>query len=291
MTPVQEKELEILKVIISIIEKHNLRYYSIGGTTLGAVRHKGFIPWDDDIDIALPRKDYEQLRSILPKELPVGLQFLDYDNVKSNLFMFSKVHDVNTSYIAKYTENCPEFYTGVFVDIMPLDGMPRDFAKRKKIIRHLRKLLFWNIRVRPIPTKTDTVLKRIKYIYRRFLRLFFRYNFFSDALQKYAEKYDFDASECVCYDYYAELKNAESRIVFEREDFDQIIKLPFETIDINVPKGYDRYLKTYFGDYMKLPPIEQQVSHGTIICDLSKPCSFYAEKKSAELKKKRDIRS
>lgn len=290
MTPIQEKELEIVKVVVSIIEKHNLKYFSIGGTTLGAVRHKGFIPWDDDIDIALPRKDYEQLRKILPKELPSNLQFLDYDNIKGNIFMFSKVHDINTSYIADYTENCPEFYTGVFVDIMPLDGMVRDFSERVKIIKHLRHLLFLNIRVRPLPSRVDTPIKKVKYLYRRILRLFFRYNYFSNALQRYAEKWDFYTSDCVCYDYYAEIKDAENRVVFEREDFDEIIKMPFETIEINVPKGYDRYLKTYFGDYMKLPPVEQQVSHGTIICDLNTPCAYYAEKKAEELRKQKVIK-
>ena len=219
MTPVQEKELEIAKEIIKIIEKHNLRYFAIGGTALGAIRHGGFIPWDDDIDIALPRKDYEKLREILPKELPKNLEFLDYDNVKTNIFLFSKVHDVNTSYIADYAENTPDFYTGVFVDIMPLDGMPRDEQQKAKIIKHLRRLLFLNIRVRPIPTTTDTFSRKIKYGLKKILQCFFRYNYFSDALMKYASKYDFDSSECVCYDYYVEIPNAEKRVVFEREDF------------------------------------------------------------------------
>ena len=97
MTPVQEKELAVLKEIIKICKNHNLRYFAIGGTCIGAVRHNGFIPWDDDIDIAMPRDDYEKLRNEFYTELPDHMVKLDYDNSRSYNFQFFKIHDETSS--------------------------------------------------------------------------------------------------------------------------------------------------------------------------------------------------
>lgn len=116
-------ELEIMKIFVEICARHNLRYAMIGGTMLGAVRHKGFIPWDDDIDVGMPREDYEKFLEIVRGELPEHYDFLNYKQNDDYLRYFSRVVDTrvevtNASYANKRVEHA-------WIDIFPLDGMPR----------------------------------------------------------------------------------------------------------------------------------------------------------------------
>lgn len=116
-------ELEIMKVFVKICEKHKLRYAMIGGTMLGAIRHKGFIPWDDDIDVGMPREDYEKFLTIVRDELPEHYDFLNYKQNPDYLRYFSRVVDTrvevfNASYARTRVEHA-------WIDIFPLDGMPK----------------------------------------------------------------------------------------------------------------------------------------------------------------------
>jgi len=116
-------ELEIMKVFADICERHGLRYAMIGGTLLGAIRHRGFIPWDDDIDVGMPREDYESFLEIVRGELPEHYDFLNYKQTPDYLRYFSRVVDTrvevtNASYANKQVEHA-------WIDIFPLDGMPR----------------------------------------------------------------------------------------------------------------------------------------------------------------------
>ena len=137
MNEIQGREYEVLTELKKIFERHGLRYFAVGGTCIGAIRHKGFIPWDDDIDIGMPRKDFELFRTQYYKELPCEYRKVDGDNSLSHNFLFFKVHDSRTTYVEYYAEHTPDRYTGVFVDIMPVDGLPVQEKQIKNLIKKI----------------------------------------------------------------------------------------------------------------------------------------------------------
>lgn len=277
MTEVQKKELEILKEVIKIIEMHDLRYFAVGGTCLGAVRHHGFIPWDDDIDIAMPRDDYELFRRKLYKELPPKFQKLDYDNSASNAFLFVKIHDSTTTFVENYAKDSPDRYTGAFIDIMALDGLP--LKNTQRVVRNSQMLLKLNEKIRKTPLGYSKH-KPLKAIIKKIVSGFFGYNYFSTRWGNLLRKYPFDNSEKVYLSCRNE-KNALMRgykVVFPYTYFAGYVVVGFEDTTIRVPIKYDDYLTDDFGDYMQLPPEEKRNSgHAVFICDMNTPCAHYAE--------------
>ena len=273
MTEVQEKELEVLKECIKNIEKHDLRYFAVGGTCLGAIRHHGFIPWDDDIDIAMPREDYELFRTQFYRELPEKYQKLDCDNSESNTFLFAKIHDSTTTFVESYAKDSPDRYTGVFVDIVPLDGLPE--VAYEKVIKKSERLRRLNKWTRKVPAGYRKQYGVLKYVFRIFLSVIFPYNYFSDRWRKYLQKYNFDDSSLIYFGYQPQTKNHGP---LPHSFFASYQSVPFEDIEIRVPENYDGYLTDRYGDYMTPPPPEKRNSgHIAYILDLGTPCSFYKE--------------
>lgn len=269
MNSVQTVELEVLKEIIKVLESHKLTYYAIGGTCLGAIRHKGFIPWDDDIDIGMPRTDYEKFRTEYYKELPDYLEKLDGDNAKHHSWMFMKIHDARTTYISNYAAGKPDIYTGAFVDIMPIDGLPDHEDEREQQLKKLNRCFVYNAVVRDDFKKIDSFTRLIKEVARFILKCSGKWNRYHRKFQELSEKYDYSMSNNVYYGFFLYTKLPIERISFPRVYFDKTIKVPFEDIMINIPSNYDDYLKTYFGDYMQFPPEEKRNSgHESIACDM-----------------------
>ena len=282
MNEIQEREFKIFEAIIPILEKHNLRYFAVGGTCIGAIRHHGFIPWDDDIDIAMPRRDYELFRTQYYKELPEQYVKLDYDNAVGNSFLFTKIHDSQTTYVEEYAKEFPDRYTGVFVDIMPVDGLPANERKRNKLIKILDVVCKLNLLNRPSFRNDDSwgekVKEVIKFIIRLLLNRFFNYNYFSNKVLELVEKNDFDSSEQIYFTwrYGSDIK----RKIYPKSYFSSTIQVEFEEGKIAVPIEYDKYLSQDFGEYMKLPPEDKQKTiHNVYICDLEKPCQYYSKLK------------
>ena len=273
MTPLQKKELEILNQIILILERHHLRYYAVGGTCLGAIRHQGFIPWDDDIDIAMPREDYELFRTQLYRELPEKYQKLDCDNSASTSILHMKIYDSTTTFIEEYVKDMPDCYTGAFVDIMVLDGLPQKGFQ--KVIRKSEWLRRFNSWTRKMPASYRKQYGVLKYTFRKCLSVIFPYNYFSNSWRKNLQKYSFDASSLVYFGYQLQTKNHGP---LPHSYFVSYKSVPFEDIKIRVPENYDGYLSDRYGDYMKLPSSEHRNSgHIVYILDLETPCSFYKE--------------
>lgn len=287
MNDVQKKELEIYKAIAKIFKKHNLRHFAIGGTCIGAIRHNGFIPWDDDIDIAMPRNDYELFRTKYFTELPNYFKKLDYDNTKSHTYAFTKIHDSRTTFVEKYAKGVPERFTGAFVDIMPIDGLPDNKIKQNFAILIFRVLTWLNLKSRPLPMEQyeGVQFAQAKIFFRKFLGEIFRYNFFTDLICKFGKKLDFDNSKMCIFTWRA-YDSSIKRLVFPQYFFDSNCIVNFENDVMSIPSAYDYYLKQDFGDYMQPPPREQQVTiHNVYICDMNTPCSVYAEKERKNIKK------
>ncbi len=274
MNELQNKILEIYKEIKKLCDQHQLRYFAIGGTCLGAVRHKGFIPWDDDMDIAMPDKDYKRFMEIAEKELPDNLKVIDSVKIERCTNTFNKVHDINTTFISSWEEDFPDLHKGVYVDIMPLCGLPPK-GIRQKIYLAKNKMLYSLNYWRRTNLKPKKFVHKILYILTKPLNHFVAYDFWSNRLEKLREKYPFDTSEYIGFTWSF---RPEKRF-FKKELFDGCVELPFEDTTMPCPQAYHEYLTLDFGDYLKIPPeSERKGRHGDIV-DIHRPYTYYSAKK------------
>lgn len=275
---IQKIILDIFTEVDKVCTKNNLRYYAIGGTCLGAVRHQGFIPWDDDMDIAMPREDYERFKKIAQKQLPSHLRIYDASNGEHFYCKFMKVHNIHTTFIEKGMLEYLDRYngSGVYVDIMPLDGIPNQVWKRKFYFFRLSQLatLDWHRKYEYNPKKDEERNKQ-KIFVSRIIYFFIKHypiHYFYMKYVKLQKKYDYNTSKSLCYTWSIRA----AKLIFPKEDFDDYILLPFENVQMRCPVGYDNFLKTLFGDYMKLPPKDKQIPcHETDILDLERPFTYY----------------
>ena len=279
---IQLKELEILKVFQDICRKHNLRYFAIGGTCLGAVRHKGFIPWDDDVDVAMPYEDYVKFLELAKTELPEHYAIFDHLHFKHHwLHYFCKLHDTRTAFIEGVTKRFKDGYLGLFIDIFPVHGFPKN-----KVMRRLVQIFIFTCRVlnnrRRFPYhKQSSLARKILWIAALPFKLLVPYYFFSKLNEKIMSRYPFGCSDTVNFPWRRPKLKAKGWYsdVFPYEAFKETIDLPFEDTVIAVPKGYDRYLTIEFGDYMTPPTEEAQKrihSRGAIV-DFDRPYTYYQE--------------
>lgn len=251
---IQKIELDILDFVVSICKRNNLRYFMVGGTLLGAVRHKGFIPWDDDVDIAMPRNDYERFISIMLNTKDNNIYkicCMQENNYYS--YPFCKITDARTKIIY---ENINElvYDEGLSIDVFPMDGMGNDYELAKKeLIKIFRK--YTNILSTRLPFK---YVKREQYI-KFFLKkiYYFPYSIIGrkNSLNRIITKLDdFDTSKYVA-SIFGLRKDKE---IIERSCFD-IIQIEFEGKKYNAPSGFDKYLHNMYGEYMKVPSKDEQI--------------------------------
>ena len=271
----QKKILEVFIEVKKICDKHNIRYFATGGTCIGAVRHNGFIPWDDDLDIAVPINDFERLTELCKKELPKPFELFICPDYKHNPNPFIKVHNTQTTFIEKYELDYPDDYKGVFIDIFPLAGVPSDTKERKSYNRKLKLLIAlndkWHYSLSKCPGKKGMLL----WILTCPLRPFVSRRFWADKLYEFYNKYDFDSFDYTGCTWSPEIE----RLTFPKSWFEGYTELPFENSSMRCPIDYDSFLTHHFGDYMQLPPESERQCHdnGGIV-DLEKPFSYYAKK-------------
>ena len=245
LTKLKQVELEMLQEFIRVCKILNLKYYVIGGTLLGAVRHGGFIPWDDDIDVGMIREDYEifvaKAQEYLPKKY-----FLQTGRTDPEWCMhFAKIRDTQTLFVEKTVEN-KKMNHGIFIDIFPLDHI-----KRKKRGWKIRALSYVEAKwYRRYPFKDK--IKRfalgctvfsfsIKNAFNRKERIFLR-----RKTGKYLINYSSAWGD---------------KEIFDKNYFRDIVELQFENLIVNAPIDYDKVLTDLYGDWRKLPPEDQRVAH------------------------------
>ena len=270
----QLKLVDILKCMDSVCKKNNIRYYLIGGSTLGAVRHKGFIPWDDDIDVAMPRKDYERFLKIAKEELPPYYEIRNYKtHPNGHVYHWTKIEDNRTTLVVDWHKHL-NYAGGIFIDLFPLDGVSKYKFIRKLHFNLLflftKKLFYTSYR----ESNTGKVIKSpfiLKILQSNVAR-----RFIHRTIQCLITIYDYDKSKYVA-NYTGEWMMRE---IMLKEYFGTPGLLTFEGLLFNVPEKYDLYLKNLYGDYMKLPPEEKRVSlHEYYLVDLNSPNSTYNSKK------------
>ena len=251
-------ENELLIVMDSYCREHNLRYYLTYGTLIGAVRHQGFIPWDDDIDVIMPRADYNNLIKNFNKECQQSDVSLLSHTIDPKYYLpIAKL--VNTKTVLKENVDA-DYEMGVYLDIFPLENLPDDLTKARQILktafRYDQMLTLKTLKWR----KGRSFLKNIELVISKALLSRKRIGDLLDKLDEFCCR----TSESSPTEYVGVLagisKGDDSRI-FKREWFEETVPVQFEGNTYPAPIGYDPLLRQLYGDYMCLPPAEERVTH------------------------------
>lgn len=255
---IQLIELDMLKAFVNVCAELKLKYFLAGGTLLGAIRHNGFIPWDDDIDVIMPREDYEKFlekgQALLEKKYFIQ----NYKTDPEFVLNFTKIRNSETTFIEKTSKN-RNINHGIYIDIFPLDGFPRkkvDYIKTKIFDTlygyQVDKYFFYEEKIK------ENFFKHIaKKIFSDMLYRKKSLREIQDKKEKMYKKYKYTDSEKIIS--YCGMYGKKE--IMPKKYFDEGKKVFFEGIEVIAPQEYDLYLKQFYGDYMKLPPKEQQVTH------------------------------
>lgn len=255
-------ELEILKLFSEICEKHNLRYYLVGGTMLGAVRHQGFIPWDDDMDVGMPRPDYEKFIKIAQKELPEGYGFLNYKIDKEYKRYFSRV--VDTRVKIRNASNTITIDENAWLDIFPFDGMPTNKIAQFFHFWHMTVLRFFyhascfeelvNLNRPGRPWYLQMIIKIMSVTHigskldtKKLMR----------RIEKGLMKYSYDESKYMVSFFGAYMMKE----IVDKRLLGKGRKYKFETLYLNGPEKYDEFLTHFYGEYMTPPKDSDKDKH------------------------------
>ena len=255
-------QVEILEIIDSISKKNNINYSLYAGSLLGAVRHGGFIPWDDDLDVCMLRKDYNKFVDVWSKETHNGYILQNKENTPTFTQSFTKIRKESTTYI-QYEWEKGLYDTGIFVDVFPIDRLPDSKIKRM--------LFFWNCMRYQLYTR-EFAPPKSNFLIRfgsRLLLLFSDKNSRSrkrKVLLSKITKYNENNS--------LELLSIESmsrmRVTLPCDLLDFFVTIQFENSKYMCVKEWDVYLKQTYGNYMELPPVvERTWTHSPILLDFS----------------------
>lgn len=251
---IKEIELNLLLKLDQICKKNGLNYFLCGGTLLGAIRHKGFIPWDDDIDVLMPRADFEKLLELEKIQDRTEVeQIVSWKSGKS-LYPFIKLINTNTVLKEKYLSE--KFTTGIWIDVFPLDGMPDDdraIARKFKQIKFYKTILL--TAYSEMGKGTSWIAAMAKVILIPLCR-HLNTQKICDKLNALSKEYSIEDSPYVggfLWGYGPQEKMPKT--------FLEPVEVGFEGYKFPAPKCWDFYLKQLYGDYMKLPPEEKRVSH------------------------------
>lgn len=252
-------ELEILKEFIKICKILNLRYFMAGGSVLGAVRHNGFIPWDDDIDIIMPREDYDKFLQKGQALMQEKYFLQTYETDPEYTMGYAKIRNSETTFIENSTKNL-NINHGIFIDVFPLDGYKpeqkiRNLIKKEKYRLYsmqIDKKYYTDHKSKSFKGKIGRIISDIIYGRKSIHQLLMK-------KEKIAKKYKYDESNFIC-PFFDPVKEPLA-LVFPKTYFEDGILRKFEDIEVIIPKNYDAFLKQHYGDYMKLPPEKDRMPH------------------------------
>lgn len=255
----QKRLIPIMEAVFKVCQEHNLRCFLWAGTFLGAVRHKGFIPWDDDVDLGMPRPDYDILMAHYKEWLPAPYEIIGPHETFDCPHRFAKVIDSSTTLLERPDFLYPE---GIYVDIMPIDGIPDDEAERRrhmKIYHRAKRMLFFSSRD---PYKHGAGIRAwLAVLYQKFYPQAKSQRKIQDIMRRY--KYD-DYDMTVEYDF-------DERAILPKSIYSQLKMYEFEGRQFPGVVDADTYLSTIYGDYMTPPPPEKRAQHKFYYLDFSTP--------------------
>ena len=254
---IQKIELDMLKEVANFCKENNIRYYLAGGTLLGAIRHKGFIPWDDDIDINMPRPDYEKFIKIFKSK---NKNYAIKSNKLNNFSApFTKIVDTRTWIDDRYKNG--DIDVNIWIDIFPVDGLPENVKKVKQIyikIDILRKLML--LCDAKLGFGKNNLKKYSKYILKP-IALILGKEYYCKNIEKIALKYSYDQSKFVGAITWGLHGVGEMML---KEEYEKSVEVEFEQQKFSTFSCWHTTLLNVYGDYMKIPPIENRQQHDMV---------------------------
>ena len=279
--------IDVLSVFIRICEAQGLRYFCAGGTAIGAVRHQGMIPWDDDIDVFMPRPDYDRFLRLAAQSMPEGYEVLSPYATKDYPMYFAKMCNARTTLLEN--ERIPCVF-GLYIDIFPLDGACddvetcyREKRRFKRLMNKLEAVSTHNSFGEYVGLLTKRrewgrfAVKTVAFCCRSWLR-----RWLLKQMDSIAYGHDYALSSRVVT-YSGAYQRQE---IYPKAWLETPQMFAFEGLMVNLPHDYDAYLRHFFGDYMTLPPVGQRASHHQkVFFDLDKRLDLKAIKRILNLKK------
>ncbi|MCU6762682.1 LPS biosynthesis protein [uncultured Roseburia sp.] len=265
MQKLQSVNLEMIKLFAEICRKHKLQYFALGGTLLGAVRHQGFIPWDDDVDMGMPRTDYEKFLKIAGTELTGRYRLRTIETDDEYRTYFCKIEDTSVTLVREFYAKNSVVKKNIYawIDIMPIDGMPTEahvFRKHHEKMLKARKMISFSLMDKCMGTGKTRSKKQMMIIKTGLKTGLYKAVDTIKAFRRFdnlCKKYSYESSALVgnTYGIYKEKEFVPKRV------FGKGCMLPFEDTEICCPADYDTYLKHVYGNYMILPPEQERTGH------------------------------
>ena len=253
---IEERKKVLLSIMLELDEfckTNNIVYYLVGGTLLGAIRHKGFIPWDDDMDIALPRDDYEKLVNAFVSKSG-KIRVINHHSVDNYRYAFSKADHKDTQL---YEKGLEDIDLGVNIDVFPLDILPGNYNTAKRYLLNVNRLRKLMTLKQLKLSKKRSIIKNIILVFLRPVDCISNYSFLNYIDNKCAK-----FKNCHNNEYVAIITGQWGiKEISKLEYFKDVVDVEFEGHTFNAPKGYHSYLTDVYGDYMTPPPPESRVSH------------------------------
>lgn len=253
---IQNVSLELLKDVHDFCIRHKITYTLFGGTMIGAIRHHGFIPWDDDVDIAMPRSDYEKF--IKTYKSSHGYELNCFEKGGCEL-AFARVCEMEKTLVYS-TLPWLDHETGVSIDVFPLDGVPDESKKAKSYFRKIH-FLWTCVKLHRVSRRRLSSANNTKMKFNIFVRKLLFGNLITDNVNwvkrhvKACKNIPYGSTRHFANLSFMEYKMKEYQLL---DDFESVILMPFEDGEFCVCNGYDRLMRSKYGDYMNLPPEDQR---------------------------------
>lgn len=258
---VQQIEISILKTVTDLCDKHDIEYFIIGGTLLGAVRHRGFIPWDDDIDIGMNRNEYDRFISLMPEILPDDLFMQSPLTEKDDPFPYVKIRKTGTEFV-EYCNRNKNMHRGIYLDVFPFDNVPDNETEYRHLFERVQRMAkLYSLRHVPditIPPRNLT--SYFKYITRRMIYYLMKLvpsEIITIKLETIMRSYNNKDTSSVACLFFPDFKteHVSKSNLYPLKEYD------FGDLKVKGPENYDIYLKTHYGNYMILPNQEKRIGH------------------------------
>lgn len=254
LNELKQIQLDILENIHEFCELNNIKYSLACGTMLGAVRHEGYIPWDDDIDICLLRRDYNKLITLFPDVYNGAYKISSIENDDCWERPYAKAYDIRT--LLKEDSSCSKTI-GINIDIFPIDNVPDNYNKWvlynkvRMLFQRLLEVKFFKVKV------SRAFYKNVLLVILKILLVFTSRRKLACHISKFSQKYN----QCDSKYVFENVQGIRLKKPFRRSIFDEIIDVRFENKTFKGFKNYHEYLSNVYGDYMTLPPIEKRISY------------------------------
>ena len=254
LNEIKQIELQLLKQFDAFCRQHQIRYFLSNGTLLGAVKYNGFIPWDDDVDVLVPREDYDRLIATFADTDRIKL--LSPEREPKYLFPFAKLCDASTRKDENGLNN--GVFLGVNMDVFPLDAWNDDLKKAKREAKYIQKNMFYlGLTKRKKADSSNLIKYLVKSVIMVFCKMrggqYYIKNILKESRKQSGERTRYLGCKAWCV--YGD------REIIAAETFEATVDVCFEDATLPAPVGYDGYLRSLYGDYRKDPPVEKQKTH------------------------------